>query len=119
MRTTRILTFAFISALFTPAVQQAYGAVETIDGVVSDSMCVKKHMMPGRSDAECIKECVKSGSSYVLVSGDKVYTLSGKPQSIAPFAGKQVHVQGDLKQNTISVTSIRYAKTEMPHNMPM
>lgn len=63
-------------------------------------------MMPGKTDAQCIQECVKDGASYVLVAGAKVYTLAAKPQTIAPFAGKHVHVVGNIKDNALTVTSI-------------
>ena len=61
-------------------------------------MCKQKHMMPGKTDAKCTEECVKAGASYALVSGDKVYTLSAKQGIIAPFAGKMVQVQGNLRE---------------------
>jgi hypothetical protein len=116
MKKTAILAFALMSGLMTSAIQQLHAASQTIDGVVSDSMCGKKHMLPGKSDAQCVQECVKSGSSYALVVGDKVYTLAGKPQTVAPFAGKRVHIEGSLKDNTITVTSISEA---MPKGMKM
>jgi hypothetical protein len=85
----------------------AHGATQTFDGTISDSMCGKKHMMPGKSDAECIKACVKAGSAYVLVTDKKIYTLSGNAGDLARFAGKHVKVQGDLKQDTITVSAIQ------------
>jgi len=72
-------------------------------------MCIKKHMIPGKTDAECIRECIKGGASYVLVVGDKVYSLNGKATAIEPFAGKHVKVEGDVKQNTITVNAIHEA----------
>jgi len=116
MRKTSILALALMSGIMISAIQQTHAASQTIDGIVSDSMCGKKHMMPGKTDAQCTQECIKSGSSYALVVGDKVYTLAGKPQTIAPFAGKRVHVEGNLKDNTITVTSISEA---MPKGMKM
>jgi hypothetical protein len=116
MKKTSILAFALISATMIPAIQQLHAASQTIDGVVTDSMCDKKHMMPGKSDAQCVQECIKDGSSYALVVGAKVYKLAAKPQTIAPFAGKHVHIQGDLKDNTITITSIG---EEMPKGMKM
>jgi hypothetical protein len=92
------------AACLLPAATMA--AAQTFDGVVSDSMCVRKHMMPGKSDAECIQECVKAGSKYVLVSGAKVYTLNAKAQTLAAFAGKHVQVQGAVKNNILDVQSI-------------
>jgi hypothetical protein len=96
-----ILTVSFISIA-----SQAFAATQTLNGVISDTMCVKKHMMPGKSDSECIKECIKSGSAYVLVVGDKSYTLKGKAAAIAPFAGKRATVQGTVDQKTINVEAI-------------
>ena len=116
MKKNSILTLALISGIMIPAIQQVHAASQTIDGIVSDSMCGKKHMMPGKTDAQCVQECIKSGSSYALVVGDKVYTLAGKPQTIAPFAGKRVHIEGSLKDTTITVTSISEA---MPKGMKM
>ena len=99
-----------ISAILTGSVMllgsQAYAATQTLSGVISDSMCVKKHMMPGKSDSECIRECVKSGSAYVLVVGNKSYTLKGKAAAIAPFAGKHVTIQGTVDNSTIAVEVI-------------
>ena len=116
MKKSSILALALMSGIMVPAIQQLHAASQTVDGIVSDSMCGKKHMMPGKTDAKCIQECVKSGSSYALVVGDKVYTLAGKPQTIAPFAGKRVHVEGDIKDKTITITSISEA---MPKGMKM
>jgi hypothetical protein len=116
MKKTATLTLALLSAIMIPALQQVHAASQPFDGVISDSMCGKKHTMAaGKTDAQCVQECIKSGSSYALVAGSKVYTLAAKPQTIAPFAGKQVHIEGDVKGNTIKVTSI----SEMPKNMKM
>lgn len=101
-----IVTAVVLSALLMPALHMASAAAQTFTGVISDSMCKQKHMMPGKTDAQCTEECVKAGSSYVLVSGDKVYTLSAKKGLITPFAGKKVQVQGELKSNAITVTEI-------------
>ena|ERR1035441_2431754 len=116
MKKTNPLAFALLSALMIPAIQRVHAATQPFDGVISDSMCGKKHTMAaGKTDAQCIQECIKSGSSYALVVGDKVYKLTAKPETIAPFAGKTVHIEGDVKGNTITVTSI----SEMPKNMKM
>ena len=95
-----------VAAAAMPMLQMAHAASQTFEGVVSDSMCEKKHMMPGKSDAECIAECVKAGSAYVLVADSKVYTLTAKPGVLAAYAGKHVKVQGELKNNTITVAAI-------------
>ncbi len=111
-----IFSFALLGALAIPAAMQMHAATQTIEGLVSDTMCGSKHMMPGKPDAECVKACVKAGSDYALVVGGKVYTLAGKPQVIAPFAGKKVKVEGTVKGNTLTVTSIHEAAAE--NSMP-
>jgi hypothetical protein len=79
MRKAPVLALALMSAFMIPAIQQLYAASQEIDGVVTDSMCGKKRMMPRKTDAQCAQECIKSGSSYALVVGDKVYALAAKP----------------------------------------
>ena len=107
MKAQRIFSAAILLALLMPALQLANAAAQSFTGVISDSMCAKKHMMAGKTDAQCTEDCVKEGASYVLVSGDKVYTLSAKKGLIAPFAGKKVQVQGNLQGTSIIVTAIK------------
>lgn len=109
MRKFPLFTVVLLAALVMPAFLQLHAATQTLSGFISDSMCGKKHMMQGQTDAKCIQECVKAGASYALVVGDKVYTLAGKAAAIAPFAGKQVKIEGEVKDNTITVTSIKDA----------
>ncbi len=119
MRKTSILTLALLSAAMIPAARQLYAAASTIDGVVSDTICGKKHMLPGKTDAQCIKACLKGKASYALVVGANVYTLAGKPQTIAPFACKHVKVEGALQDLTLTVISIHEMQQDMPADMPM
>jgi hypothetical protein len=106
MKKQMILTAA-LSVLLLPALHMASAATQTFTGVISDSMCKQKHMMPGKTDAQCIEECVKAGANYVLISGDKVYMLSAKKVQISPYAGKIVQIQGDLQGSSIKVTAIK------------
>ena len=93
MRKSTILTLALLAAVLIPAALQVYAAASTIDGVVSDTKCGRKHL-PGKTDAKCIQECLKSKASYALVVGANIYTLAGKPETFAPFACKHVKVEG-------------------------
>src|SRR5258708_9156866 len=52
----------------------AAGKSETLTGEVSDAMCGAKHEMQGKA-ADCTRACMKHGSKYALVVGDKFYTL--------------------------------------------
>lgn len=119
MKKNPIAVLALLTATLLSATIQSHAATQTLNGVVSDSMCGKKHMMPGKSDAECIKECVKAGSKYVLVVGDRTFALNGAFATIASFAGKHVQVKGDVNQNAIVVTEIHEAKGASHAGMTM
>lgn len=99
--------FAMMIAAVCLMMTSALASAQSFKGTISDSMCKRKHMMPGKNDAQCIEECVKGGAHYVLLVGDKVYNLSAKKGQISPFAGKNVQLEGDLKGDTIAVSSIR------------
>jgi hypothetical protein len=85
-------------------------SAQTFTGVVSDSMCGKQHMMKDKSAAQCTRECVKSGSDYALVVGEKVYTLKGNKSEMDKFAGERATVTGSAKDDTITVSSISASK---------
>lgn len=83
---------------------------QTLTGQVGDAMCGRSHMMPGKSEAECTRACIKEGSKYALIVGDKVYTLEGKTGGLDEFAGKSATVTGTLKGQTMTVSSVEAAK---------
>jgi hypothetical protein len=83
---------------------------KTLTGTVSDAMCGKTHMMQGASAAKCTRECVKAGTDYALVVGDKVYALKGDKAAIDKFAGASVVVKGKLSGSTVTVESIKAAQ---------
>jgi hypothetical protein len=83
---------------------------KTLTGTVSDAMCGKTHMMQGASAAKCTRECVKAGTDYALVVGDKVYTLKGDKAAIDKFAGANAVVKGKLSGSTVNVDSIKAAQ---------
>ncbi len=90
----------------------ALAAPQILTGTVTDTMCGKKHMMPGKTDAECVRECMKSKGNwtYGLVVGDKVYSLSGDAKQFDVLAGQKVKVTGEVSGNKIAVQSITAAK---------
>jgi len=84
---------------------------KTLTGVVSDTACGRRHtMMPGKSDAVCTRECVKMGSKYALVVGDKVYTLEGGSEDLDKLAGEKAKVTGTVSGETVQVASVMAAK---------
>jgi hypothetical protein len=105
----RKFVFGFVlqTALAALVANFAFAVPQTFTGVVTDDMCGKKHtMMPGKPDSECIRACVKSGSKYALLVGDKIYVLKGDAKQIDHFAGKKAKVTGDVSGTTITLASI-------------
>ena len=107
-----------IAIAIFPAVSRVY-ASQPLEGVISDSLCGRKHMPTGKTPAQCVKECVRNNSHYVLVTKDKIYNLTGKLQSVAPFAGKRVRIEGVLDSDTVKVEAAQEIKPKMPANMSM
>ena len=99
-----------MTALILIATVCAMAATQTFTGVLSDGMCGAKHMLPGKTDAECTRECVKANSKYALVVDKKVYTLSGQLQEASSLAGKQVRIIGEKSGDTIAVKTISAAE---------
>ena len=88
---------------------RAAGKSQTLTGQVSDAMCGAKHEMPTK-DADCTRGCMKDGSKYALVVGDKVYTLETSDQSaldkLNELAGAKAKVTGEVDGNTVTVKSV-------------
>lgn len=103
------LAFATAGLMLTTSLAIAQAA-QTLTGTVSDAMCGKTHMMKGASAAKCTRECVKEGSDFALVVGDKVYTLKGDKTAIDKFAGTNVLVKGKLSGSTVTMESIKAAQ---------
>jgi hypothetical protein len=87
----------------------AAGKSETLTGEVSDAMCGAKHEMPGKA-ADCTRGCVKHGSKYALVVGDKVYTLETTDKAtldkLDELAGTKAKVTGEVDGATVAVKSV-------------
>jgi hypothetical protein len=87
----------------------AAGKSQTLTGEVSDAMCGAKHEMPGKA-ADCTQVCVKHGSKYALVVGDKVYTLETSDQGalakLGELAGAKAKVTGEVEGTTVTVKSV-------------
>jgi hypothetical protein len=100
-----MLMFAGLAAV--PAL--AAGKSQTLTGEVSDAMCGAKHEMQGKP-ADCAHACVKHGSKYALVVGDKVYTLETSDKAalakLDNLAGAKAKVTGEVDGTTIAVKSV-------------
>jgi len=86
---------------------------QSFTGTVTDAMCGATHMMDGDA-AACLHACVKQGSKYALVVGDKVYNLTTSDKAVLAtldkLANDQAKVTGTAKGNTIEVSSVAVAK---------
>jgi hypothetical protein len=82
---------------------------QSYTGVISDAMCGKSHLA-GQSAAACTAACVKEGSAYALVVGDKVYKLEGKTDGLDKLAGDKATITGTASGDTITVESVAAAK---------
>jgi hypothetical protein len=84
-------------------------AAKTYVGSIGDSMCGAKHMMEG-SAAECTRACVRKGSKYALVVGDKLYALESNDKTVLDqldkLAGNQARVTGTVNSDTVAVKSV-------------
>lgn len=106
---------AFIIGLLTlvcslsPTFLFAADGPQTLTGKVSDAMCGAKHAMGG-NDADCTRACVKKGSKYALVVGDKVYTLNTSDKAaldqLDKLAGADAKVTGTVKGDSVDVKSV-------------
>jgi hypothetical protein len=74
---------------------------------------VRSNTEAGIAPADCIRACVKKGSKYALVVGDKVYTLSTSDQAsldeLNKLAWEQAKVTGTANGYAISLKSVTSA----------
>jgi hypothetical protein len=108
-----VATLAVLGFCGFGLVNTAAAASQQFTGQVSDAMCGAKHAMSG-SNAECTRACVRKGSSYALVVGDKVYTLATNDKAalaeLDKLAGEKATVAGTADGDTIAITSVSAAK---------
>lgn len=97
------------SAVVKPARQdlpQIYASA-TFEGMVTCSQCGAKHAPKlGESAADCTRNCVRTGASFSLVNGEKVYQLGGDMDLLKRVAGTRTRIIGVMHGNTIEVSSL-------------
>ena len=94
-----------------PQARQDAGPQQRVfNGVVTDSSCHARHMANGKSAAECTRECVDKGASYVLVAGEGVYRLDGNTGELDKVAGQRVQIVGLLDGRVLTVSSVTVAQ---------
>ncbi len=82
------------------------GLLQTFTGMVTDKHCGPRHMDSEHNAAGCVRMCVRNGSRYKIVDGDKNYELAGNLSQLDQFAGQRVTLSGVLDGSTIKVSSV-------------
>jgi hypothetical protein len=109
---------AFLATLLLAAGLSAPAAFaadkpQTLTGRVSDAMCGASHMMSGEP-ADCLRSCIRKGSKYALVVGDRVYALDTSDKAtldkLDKLADQQAKVTGQANGDTITVSSVAEVK---------
>jgi len=81
-------------------------AYQPISGVITDSECGARHNKDAKMSAtECTRFCVRNGSKYILVDGEKRYLLTGNTGELGKLAGQRVTISGSRSGDTIQVNS--------------
>jgi hypothetical protein len=97
----------FLAAVFSNLFALA-AHKQSFAGEVGDAMCGRKHMEG--TPAECTRTCVRNGSKYALIVGEKIYTLDATDKAalatLDQQAGKNATVTGTLNGDTIEVSSV-------------
>ncbi len=101
--------FAMLALALTLAIT-AFASRITVTGVLTDDMCTRKHMMPGKTNADCVHECINHGAEYVVASEGRVLRLSGNQELFSGLAGKKVKLLGSMKGRTLVVLSLEPAQ---------
>ena len=116
-----LVTAAIVAALGTAASNAQGKKLQTLTGLVTDSMCAQSHQAniehargsSGRTmtEKECTVGCVaRRGQKYVLVSGGKVYQITNQDYAGLPvFAADTVTVTGTVTGTTITVSQMAAA----------
>lgn len=106
-----IAAFAAMGMLFA-AGPAAAADKQTLTGVVSDSMCGAQHMEPDA--VKCTRTCAARGAKYILVVGEKTYSLNTSDKALLDVlnqqAGKNVAVTGIVNGIAVDVSSVVPAK---------
>jgi hypothetical protein len=77
----------------------------TFSGIITDAHCGPRHADSEQSASGCARMCVRNGSKYIMVDGDRNYELAGNPSLLDRLAGERVSLIGVLNGDTIKVSS--------------
>ena len=112
-RCSRVVLVVLLAGIGLFAVGAAVAAdKQTLTGEVSDSTCTTQHMRPGAAD--CTRFCVAHGGKYMLIVGDKFYSLNTSDKALLAKlnkqAGQRATVTGEVNGVGVDVASVEAAK---------
>ena len=82
-------------------------------GQIGDSRCAGGHAhasaeMRNLSDRDCVHRCVLMGAHYVFISQGVVYPIRNQDfVDLTQFAGQDVQLEGEVRQNLLTVSHVR------------
>ena len=82
-------------------------------GQIGDSRCAGRHAHASAelrklSDRDCVRRCVLMGAHYVFISRGVVYPIRNQDfVDLTQFAGQDVQLEGEVRQNLLTVSHVR------------
>lgn len=82
-------------------------------GQIGDSRCAGGHArasaeLRNLSDRDCVHRCVVMGAHYVFISQGVVYPIRNQDfVDLTQFAGQDVQLEGEVRQNLLTVSHVR------------
>jgi hypothetical protein len=105
--TSASLVLGVVGTLEAEARATDVARTQNFAGMITDERCGARHMDSDKSPAACARACVRDGSQYSLIDGDKRYQLAGMYDQLNEVAGQRVRISGTLDGETIRVSAIR------------
>ena len=108
--------FAVLAIVLVLAAGSYHAAEQSWVGEISDSACGREHEsgtenVPPPPAPECVANCLRGGSKYVVVVDGKVLQIANQDVAgLASLAGLKVKVTGELSDRTITVSKIEKAE---------
>ena len=107
---------AVLFAAVTMATVWLGAAEQTWVGEISDSACASHHEsgaenVPPPPAKECVANCVRGGSKYVLLVDGKVLQVANQNlPALADLAGSKVKITGELKGDAVTIAKVEKAE---------
>ena len=90
------IRYAVLAATLISGSGIGLASPEIVEGVISDTMCGKQHMLPERPTRSASRNASEARPQYALVGGDKVYALSRPAWRL-----REVRGQGGSRQRGV------------------